>query len=424
MRKSAWGVVAILAVLAMALGAFSIPGALATGSDDGHQEKAPETFPHPDNDLVKAQTPLLGVVDDLDGLIAEAGIEGFVGAKIEPENNKLFIFWHGDVPGEVANLLEQSADRGEIVVEQVPHSLQELEELTVAVLEEHPEFADGGPTDTFDQLQFSVVEEEVSASYDYESMSSELTSATGVDVELMAGDWSMPTDFSRSSDVSPFWGGATIVSGDVLCSTGFAARKQATDQPVMIGANHCDVDDDTPGEDWVTENGDRFVGRVADDGHRDATLDTMLLSGEAYESAIYIGDPESSVGAPVIGASRNVIGAIVTNSGGLSGEVGNNRIDLVSQFVRIGDDILGPGFFSDNLDGVAQSGQGDSGGPVVRPVVHPDDETKWALRGQGINTAVSEFTECSGRDEDRLCGTRAFAMDLPRILEEFQLALP
>jgi hypothetical protein len=426
--------VALLAVAALALGAFSLPGAFARSDD--HPGKVLEDFPHP-SDAVKAQIPLLEVVDALDAFLAEHQIEGFVGAKVDETENALFIFWHGDVPNEVEHFLSKFSDRGHIKIVQVRHSLAQLEELSVRILEKVPELVECGPDENFADVRCNW-DSEHEGDVDYDSIESDLEDELDVEISMEAGHQPTAIDVSRSDDVSPFWGGAVMAQevdeGVVRCTTGFEARKQATDEQVMISAGHCDLAN--PGGDWVTEDGGRFIGRVADDGHRSVAQDTILLTGEAYDSVVYTGDPNSNVGAPVVGSSRNVVGALLTNSGGLTGQVDNNRTAFVSQFFRLavdanGDgeaDIVGPATISVNLDGVGQVGPGDSGGPQVRPVsIDPDDSTRFGAHAQNINSAQGPVdAECAegAREPERGCSTIAYGVDVPRILQTFELNLP
>lgn len=416
-RRGAWAVTALLAVLATALGLFTVPGALATGKDS---DKNLQPYPDPD-DRIEAQAPLLEVVDKFDAFLAEKDLsDQLVGVRIE-DDDKLTFFWHGDVPGKVKDFLGKFSDRGEIEVVQVPHSREELLEEARRIIEEHPEVISAGPTQDFTAIHvgFRPNEEGEVESEWVHSIDSGMQIVPVPEAQLRA------LHGSRPADVEPFWGGAVITDeAGVTCSTGFAARKARNDLDVMISANHCDLVSEPIGSEWANGDGSRFVGRTT---HADEELDTMLLTGADYESAAYVGPFDSNQGAPVQRVSRNVVGAILCNSGALTGEVCGNETVAVDRFERIDVDggafIYGPGFSTVNLDGLASQGEGDSGGPVVRPAPDVENRKHWALNGHGIISAGSSDAECQGVP-DRACGTETFAIDLPTIIQRFELKLP
>jgi hypothetical protein len=132
--------------------------------------------------------------------------------------------------------------------------------------------------------------------------------------------------FSRNNDTSPFWGGASIQSGNSTCSTGFAVRTASGARAITTAA-HC----------WAVGSAVRtpfstFVGNVTQRGTLNSwwffdNRDVELIGGVNYGARVYTGGTTSSTSKAVVGAGDPVAGVTgYCSSGQTSGEQCNQTV--------------------------------------------------------------------------------------------------
>jgi len=174
-------------------------------------------------------------------------------------------------------------------------------------------------------------------------------------------------------------------------------------------SNHCGSN-----QQWKTPVSGTFVGNT---GGGNGGLDANYLSGSTYDPDVYIGADNSASGLSINGALYPSLGASVCYDRGFSGADCNNTIDSYPAY-SLGH---GPGYWTDNADGLPSAGNGDSGGPVLAP------STGSGLNGIGIITIVDLNFEvqCQGvpTSQNRHCSSHAFAMSLPDVLNGMNIQL-
>jgi hypothetical protein len=120
--------------------------------------------------------------------------------------------------------------------------------------------------------------------------------------------------WSRRDDISPFWGGNGIVANGGGCSSGYTVRTPGNTR-FLVTAGHCWGDNVTV----KTEIGAKKVGVTL--GKTTTGMDSELLLGQSYQSAIFVGGVNSASGQSVEGAADPKAGFQSTcHSGRTTGE--------------------------------------------------------------------------------------------------------
>jgi hypothetical protein len=116
-------------------------------------------------------------------------------------------------------------------------------------------------------------------------------------------DQTVADNFSRRDDIAPFWGGAGIRNTTTggICTSGYTVRNSAGTR-FMVTAGHCLAN----GQTAVTELGNRVYGTARGNGL--PGRDMVLLGGQSYGAAIYVGGVNSSTGHRVASAADPRVG--------------------------------------------------------------------------------------------------------------------
>ncbi|MER6912568.1 hypothetical protein ABT354_12935 [Streptomyces sp. NPDC000594] len=116
-----------------------------------------------------------------------------------------------------------------------------------------------------------------------------------------------PTDsFDRRDDSPPFYGGGGLLSGNSLCSSGYAVTNSAGTR-FMVTAGHCYAN----GAAVTTESGRFPYGTVSNRRLPTVTnepVDMELLGGQSYAPRVFTGGVVSNTSIPVVAAGGAVVG--------------------------------------------------------------------------------------------------------------------
>ncbi len=185
-------------------------------------------------------------------------------------------------------------------------------------------------------------------------------------------------DFSRKSDIAPFWGGSSIKSGGGICSSSFVVKKPSGTR-FLATAGHC-----FPlGANVTTTNGNLSVGTVTERGPI-PPFDMELIGGKSYGSHIFVGGVDSSSSKHVAGSGDPVVG--FTNycrSGQTTGEKCGQTVSSVNAQVCTQTGCKSPVI---SYTGQASAG-GDSGAPFY---VYTGDGS--AVHARGMHIAAGPTT--------------------------------
>ena len=185
-------------------------------------------------------------------------------------------------------------------------------------------------------------------------------------------------DFSRKSDIAPFWGGNSIKSGGGICSSSFVVKKPSGTR-FLATAGHCF----TLGANVTTTNSNVSVGSVTERGPI-PPFDMELIGGKSYGSHIFVGGVDSSSSKHVAGSGDPVVG--FTNycrSGQTTGEKCGQTVSSVNAQVCTQTGCKSPVIsYTGPL-----SGPGDSGGPFY---VYTGDGS--AVHARGMHIAAGSTT--------------------------------
>lgn len=137
--------------------------------------------------------------------------------------------------------------------------------------------------------------------------------------------------WDRRDDTPAYYGGGGLLSGNSLCSAGYAVRR-ADGTQVMTTAGHCYAN----GAAVTTESGNNSYGTVSDrrlptvTGH---AMDMELIGGSSYYGRIFTGGVNSTTSLPVIGAGSATVGYTdYCHSGRTTGEnCGHTATSLTAQ---------------------------------------------------------------------------------------------
>jgi hypothetical protein len=367
---------------------------------------------------MRAQAPLVAVANRVFQLARAQRMAGYVAIALGGEGtNKILLYWHGDVPGALAQALRAPQGNIRIELHQVPYSLATLDHEARRIIGSDRRVREAGPLPDFTGLDIGV---------DPSAMSNgAVTIASTVRTVVHAAPPLQPAVF-RWDDIAPFWGGAairrSIFGGYNYCTTSFAATPNGGGTTVMLSAYHCGTN-----KTWQTGNGTRTYG-TSDAGNRGLDAMRLTVSG-GYGPAVYIGPYNSASGIGVAGTNPTFINSYTCYSGSWSGEVCANQIKQINQYVDFGDGPIGPGQWTElAAPNDAAVGPGDSGGPMYIYV-----ESNQRIRAEGSITGIDispgfvakcrGLADPDGKRSGRPCSRRAFSVDINAILPQFGLQI-
>lgn len=211
-----------------------------------------------------------------------------------------------------------------------------------------------------------------------------------------------PLASSRASDpAAPHWGGADMSTPgepgySIHCTTGFGIGYMSGSTLVTehLTADHCGP----TGSQWGTGNHSSHPILGTMQNTSAVGTDSKRMTGAQWGPVVYGGDPLSNTGIGIKGAVTPILNDMYCYSGSQSGIVCGNKVGSMNQTVCYG--VSGPCYrnqvYTDQVDNIPASGQGDSGGPVLA-------NRNGSAYAAGVISGMWNYSDqCTGYGE-RLC---------------------
>lgn len=277
--------------------------------------------------------------------------DGFAGLVENPATNTMNVWWKGEMPTGVAELVRSKVPDVAMVVRSAAYSRNEL----LAAIEAN-RLSMGGVDLAFPKTDGSgiVVTHPPGTTVDGQA----IAGLTGVPVTVAEDDQAVNVVGGRQADVSPHNGGAMMIRGTRICSTGFAVLDGI--QGRLLSAAHCDTSGNAAWDNGAGAEltpGGAYVSVIL-------SVDSMLINPNGGTSGyVYTGGYNSSSRLAVAATDTNNEGELVATGGANSGAHGG--------LVIINDAYPGNcnGYSCTLIVAEGDPGQtvvvgGDSGGPV------------------------------------------------------------
>ncbi|MFJ9446989.1 S1 family peptidase [Kitasatospora sp. NPDC101235] len=319
-----------------------------------------------------------------------ATIPGYAGHTVDPQQGRLTLYWHGDVPERITDLLMHTPPGIAATVRQAPYTLRQLREardrLVAAAVrgDAGAVWNSAGPAADGTGL---VVDYTPGPVHRNRALTREQVAARAAElagVPVVATPATAPTaTATRHSDANPWSGGAELaVPGGGFCTSGFGAWRDR--KAVMITAHHCGASGT-----YKTGTGTE-IGAVSDS---DSGLDAALITLKGSPSGkFYDGMWNNGTGyvKRAFGAGRNNVGDLVCDNGAMSGVHCGLKITKTDVATSV------QGAWRSDLDYATRTddstitvAQGDSGGPVIASVTGGEDmQARGIISAGGGNTVA------------------------------------
>ncbi|MFC7385922.1 chymotrypsin family serine protease [Sphaerisporangium rhizosphaerae] len=341
-------------------------------------------------DLLATQEKLVKAADRITAAVKAQGGAGFAGIVAAPENHELRVYWKGNAPRHIGNLVGQV--RREVPVSVLPaaYSARELEREMNRLVRRSPDAITAiAPNVDGSGLTVSGVDSGLTRSKVADS---------AVPVTVEAGV--KPTLATRWDDSPPWWGGGAWRNANTGggCSTGFAVTYGGTSR--MLSAGHCGDAGQT-----ATDPTGQVIGSISPDNNG---LDVLLINGTSAGRVFNnnVGSTSPEFSNPVIGTTSSYVGLWVCTSGAYSGTNCSIQVQQVGVTINVGYLITGT-VRAEQSAHTNAVGQGDSGGSVE--VVNPSNTLQ--VYAAGVNTAIDGSTAvaCTGYvTSGRTCAWRMY----------------
>lgn len=141
---------------------MTLEGTGPTSAAPDGEATNPEEIVDPGHlDEYMAQQPLIEASDRIQSLVESDDLNGFVGGRISEDDTQLILYWHGQQPQVLTQLLSEIQASGvQVDVRQTPYSLDALlaESRRIASLRETGDVAitGAGPNDDYSGIRVSV----------------------------------------------------------------------------------------------------------------------------------------------------------------------------------------------------------------------------------------------------------------------------
>ncbi|MFJ8038952.1 hypothetical protein ACIRBX_00375 [Kitasatospora sp. NPDC096147] len=315
---------------------------------------------------------------------AESGLPGsggYAGTVIDAAEGRARVYWKGDVPGEIRELVQRLTPPGLAVdLRSGPYSRAEMtaavDRFTAAAAPDS--WSSVGPNE--DGSGITVTGPPAGPG----DRSAERASAVaGLPVTLRPGGPALPLAGSRGGDDSPYYAGAQVRTDKAaFCSTAFTGWKGSA--RVVLTAAHCG-----PGRYY--NGSDRYVGdRIA--AHQAFDIGLIGVNGEG-SGRVYDGGWADGRGSSrrVYGPGRNNVGDLVCLSGAQTGWICDVRVTAVDVRAKGADGaVIRPVDVAESRGGDHRAivAKGDSGGPVLANPYGPEQD----MEARGVVVAGGSAT--------------------------------
>lgn len=365
---------------------------------------------------LEAQAASQELSDQINILVAEQELPGFLGTKVSADT--LDLYWKGDPPSQVASLIEDSPVT--VRIHAAAFDAAELDRAARHLLDNATEIFGRQPVRAGLSTDFSSITVTFEAGQ-LHTLGSEPQTEPLFDIPLEYAEGAAPepaqTDW-RWGDLPPFFGGGAIYrpaspdeggEGSVYCTTAFTVTRNFNGDDGVLTAAHCEPPDELGV--WRSPAYHVFVGSFATFS---TARDSMVLTGGlGYDPEVWVGAYNGGSHLGVAAAANPGVNTLVYPQGSWSGgsEV---RVIETNQYWLVGGNTFGPGFVTENEDGNPSVGQGDSGGPVVTPVTGSATVTARGLISAIVVSGIDD--DCQGLTaEFRTCGLEAFHINIAQI---------
>ncbi|MEV6982391.1 hypothetical protein AB0M95_14170 [Sphaerisporangium sp. NPDC051017] len=341
-------------------------------------------------DLLATQEKLVKAADRITTAAKTQGGAGYAGIIAAPENHELRVYWKGNTPDRIGDLVGEL--RKDVAVSVLPaaYSARELErEMSRLTHKAGNAITSIAPNADGSGLTVSGADAGLTRSAVADATVA-VTVETGV----------KPALASRWDDSPPWWGGAAWRNANTGggCSTGFGVVYGGTTR--ILTAGHCGDIGQT-----ATDPTGEVIGPVSGDNNSyDVALIGTSAGGRVFNNNAGSTSPEFS--NPVIGTSSSYVGLWVCTSGAYSGTNCSVQVQQVGVTINVGYLIFNT-VRAEHSARTNAVGQGDSGGAVQ--VVNSANTSQ--VYAAGVNTAIDTSTAvpCTGYvTSGRTCAWRMY----------------
>ncbi|AEW98811.1 S1 family peptidase [Streptantibioticus cattleyicolor] len=380
------------------------------------------------------------VLDRIAGQITEglpeaerARIPGFSELQVDPDANKLRLYWKGALPQRVRALLAHLPHGVTVEVHQARYSKAELhaarqkllpdgkpQPLRLAAVSAPLRITSIGLAPDGSGLQIGYDHAPGSGMQDFaapltESARPDRPNAVKALTDVLTGVHTIPVrqpisiDLagSRPHDKSPWTGGAALnIPGGGICSAGFSVKDRKGSY-LLAAAYHCGSGSKSQ---WRTWWGNQLIG-TTDRTQMSATDDVLAIRPASKRTRGYLYDGPASrtdgYAKPIVGYGHNNVGDYVCTDGANGGVHCGVRIAQTDIGVTGPNGVYRPdvdlAYATSSTPGGVAAVNGDSGGPVFASVRnHTADEAR------GMITALARTVSCPAQYNKKtvLDGTR------------------
>jgi hypothetical protein len=285
-------------------------------------------------------------------VLASANGTGYAGIAVDVEQNAVDLYWQGDLPAEVRQIVAGAPVR--------VHPAAYTEVDLVAQAQRAAQLP--GVTQTGPKVDGSGLLVKVSSTAPRSTLDA-LRGIVSVPYDLSVKEPARLGAFNKVNDMPSFWGGARIIwqPTGAMCSTAFAV-KPAGEPAKMLTAGHCRPWGSS--FDNFTDGGGDVMGTASHQAHfRDTVLIDTKVAGR-----IYIGNFDSNVSRPVKDAFLSFVGDSVCRSSSFSNQMCGLKVVATNQSVSAcsseGCWSASPMVEAEQVNDLSAGGNGDSGGAV------------------------------------------------------------
>ncbi len=360
----AWRLTGIGVLIALVFVVLAVVG--ASGASAAASKAGVDPTPTPANaakmdPIMVAQIPLVHAGDAIQQLVRDQQIDGLAGLRLDHANNALVVYWKGPLPATVASLINQLRASVVVQVLDAPYSEAELDREAQRI--SHLGISLKLPITGVGALSdFSGLEVTAANSSDLSRVKEAITSSMKLKFSVQGPTipFSFPTG-DRWNDISPYWGGDAIerpLGNGVyhVCSTSFAVHQGSVGG--ILTAAHCGTS-----LNWYIPDSNNSAGET--EAGDPTNTDSTILTGETYEPVVYSGAYDQGVTPyEYVQFYETPDNGMLYENVYVDGAGSGNwvaQITSVDQLDSLGN---GPGFWTADLQDLADAGAGDSGGPT------------------------------------------------------------
>jgi hypothetical protein len=324
---------------------------------------------------------------------------GYAGVELSLASRVVVLYWHGDLPSNLADAVAHQKARVEVKQARYSH---------LQLINQARKLANTRGHSTVSVVRVAVPVDGSALQVGVSGTAEQARRTLSADVDLAVTEEKAASPlYSRPDDSPPFWGGArtTNVTKGAQCSTGFTVRKPAG--TAMLTAGHCGSIGDT----FSSGAGTNALGQAT---AKDTTGDTLLVPTSAA-GRVYDGDAWSSSSRPVAGTAANNVGDYMCTLGAFSGTRCDVVVQGIDEYRYTTTGWMGPLVRAEQAQHTNAAGHGDSGGPVIS-LTGPD----WTLlMANGTISLGDPNTQvgCTG-ETNRSCYWRIWYADINRTLNQ------